>query len=321
MKTAAAVVAATTFFALPALAQTNGLYNGGFEHLCTFGCGCTGPFAEGWHSAGCDSIALRRFVGDGLTPALAPVGTPGALTPRTGDAVYAIGTRGTGGFEGIHTDTTNFCYCDQTCQTSCPAPFPFFDPAWDYNGGDIVVRGWYMIPASDPLVGDMGGIKVAVKVGNQNVATIETLSISGHTDGQWVQFTQVFTRDDVQAHYECNTGVRPECGCNCVPMSPLPNRVNITLLRFAGDGSPTSGTIYWDDVTYEQLPPVNNCCRDDYNGDGDVGTDGDIEAFFACLAGNCCATCPPDADYNCDGDVGTDGDIEAFFRVLGGNDC
>jgi len=30
-------------------------------------------------------------------------------------------------------------------------------------------------------------------------------------------------------------------------------------------------------------------CSADFNGDGDVGTDADIEAFFACLAGNCCA--------------------------------
>jgi len=64
-----------------------------------------------------------------------------------------------------------------------------------------------------------------------------------------------------------------------------------------------------------------NCCRNDYNGDGDVGTDLDIENFFSCLGGNCCATCPPNADFNCDGDVGTDADIEAFFRVLGGGPC
>jgi hypothetical protein len=63
------------------------------------------------------------------------------------------------------------------------------------------------------------------------------------------------------------------------------------------------------------------CCRNDYNGDGAVGTDADIEAFFACLSGNCCATCPPNADFNCDGAVGTDADIESFFRVLSGGAC
>jgi Domain of unknown function (DUF5122) beta-propeller len=58
----------------------------------------------------------------------------------------------------------------------------------------------------------------------------------------------------------------------------------------------------------------------DFNGDGDVGTDSDIEAFFACLAGNCCAACGS-ADFNGDGDVGTDADIESFFRALGGAPC
>jgi hypothetical protein len=62
------------------------------------------------------------------------------------------------------------------------------------------------------------------------------------------------------------------------------------------------------------------CGSADFNGDGDVGTDSDIESFFACLSGACCATCGS-ADFNGDGDLGTDSDIEAFFRVLGGGGC
>jgi hypothetical protein len=66
----------------------------------------------------------------------------------------------------------------------------------------------------------------------------------------------------------------------------------------------------------------SSCGTSDFNGDGDFGTDQDIEAFFACLAGNCCPTCfPGGADFNGDGDIGTDQDIEAFFRVLGGGNC
>jgi hypothetical protein len=61
-------------------------------------------------------------------------------------------------------------------------------------------------------------------------------------------------------------------------------------------------------------------CRADFNSDGDVGTDQDIEDFFACLAGNCCATCGT-ADFDGDGELATDADIEAFFRVLAGNPC
>jgi len=58
----------------------------------------------------------------------------------------------------------------------------------------------------------------------------------------------------------------------------------------------------------------------DFNHDGDVATDQDIEAFFACLAGTCCPLCSS-ADFNGDGDVGTDADIESFFRVLAGGSC
>ncbi len=65
---------------------------------------------------------------------------------------------------------------------------------------------------------------------------------------------------------------------------------------------------------------MHNVCTADFDGDGDVGTDADIEAFFRCLSGNCCAACLP-ADFDGDGDVGTDADIESFFRVLAGGEC
>ncbi len=64
------------------------------------------------------------------------------------------------------------------------------------------------------------------------------------------------------------------------------------------------------------------CGTADFDGDGDSGTDADIEAFFACLAGSCCAPCHPGgSDFDGDGDAGTDADIEAFFRVLAGGSC
>jgi hypothetical protein len=64
----------------------------------------------------------------------------------------------------------------------------------------------------------------------------------------------------------------------------------------------------------------NPCWGPDFDGDGVTGTDGDIEAFFACLAGDCCALCGS-VDFNSDGDTGTDADIEGFFRVLSGGPC
>jgi hypothetical protein len=68
--------------------------------------------------------------------------------------------------------------------------------------------------------------------------------------------------------------------------------------------------------------PPAHCGSADFNCDGDVGTDADIESFFACLAGTCPQLpCTNSADFNADGDIGTDADIESFFRVLGGGPC
>jgi hypothetical protein len=71
-------------------------------------------------------------------------------------------------------------------------------------------------------------------------------------------------------------------------------------------------------VQYTPRPP--GACRADFDGDGDARTDADIEAFFACIAGNCCASCGS-ADFDGNGDAGTDADIESFFRVLAGGPC
>jgi hypothetical protein len=77
-----------------------------------------------------------------------------------------------------------------------------------------------------------------------------------------------------------------------------------------------------DHEMMRQFQVILPCGTSDFNGDGDFGTDADIEAFFACLGGNCCPTCyPGGSDFNQDGDFGTDGDIESFFRVLGGGNC
>jgi len=72
--------------------------------------------------------------------------------------------------------------------------------------------------------------------------------------------------------------------------------------------------------TSATLTVTSPCGSPDFDGDGDAGTDLDIEAFFACLGGDCCATCGS-PDFDGDGDAGTDLDIEAFVRVLGGGAC
>jgi hypothetical protein len=86
-------------------------------------------------------------------------------------------------------------------------------------------------------------------------------------------------------------------------------------------GSMWVGNAQGDDELDELIFEVGVApCHSDFNGDGDFGTDQDIEEFFRCLAGNCCAACGS-SDFNGDGDFGTDQDIEAFFRVLAGGEC
>jgi RHS repeat-associated protein len=65
------------------------------------------------------------------------------------------------------------------------------------------------------------------------------------------------------------------------------------------------------------IPTVYYAFSADFNGDGDIATDADIEDFFACLSGSCCATCGS-ADFNGDGDIGNDLDISDFFLALAG---
>jgi probable HAF family extracellular repeat protein len=86
-------------------------------------------------------------------------------------------------------------------------------------------------------------------------------------------------------------------------------------LKIVGYGTHNGRTESW-------LASLPRCGSADFNCDGAVATDSDIEAFFACLSGNCPPPpCTSSADFNGDGASGTDADIEAFFRVLAGGTC
>jgi uncharacterized membrane protein len=101
-------------------------------------------------------------------------------------------------------------------------------------------------------------------------------------------------------------------------ISHVPTPWVISDARAVSDRGLIAGQVMSGDQSYAALLVPG--CSADFNNDGDIGTDADIEAFFACLAGNCCAVCGS-ADFNGDGDIGTDVDIESFFRVLGGGSC
>jgi hypothetical protein len=107
---------------------------------------------------------------------------------------------------------------------------------------------------------------------------------------------------------------------------PFASNLNISFNVTDSNGTtlvPAMRTQGFEIVWFKMVvgtPPT--CGTSDFNGDADFGTDADIEAFFACLGGNCCASCwSGGSDFNGDGDFGTDQDIESFFRVLGGGIC
>jgi hypothetical protein len=96
---------------------------------------------------------------------------------------------------------------------------------------------------------------------------------------------------------------------------------DLNVRAINGDGSVFAGIALHNGVQRGfvlRLHPI--CGSADFNHDGDVGTDADINDFFSCLSGDCCPSCPT-PDFNGDGDIGTDADIEAFFRVLAGGSC
>ncbi len=67
-------------------------------------------------------------------------------------------------------------------------------------------------------------------------------------------------------------------------------------------------------------PRATGNCNPDFDGDGDPGTDADVEAFFRAMAGVACPTCGS-TDIDGDGEAATDFDVEAFFRAMAGLPC
>jgi hypothetical protein len=113
-----------------------------------------------------------------------------------------------------------------------------------------------------------------------------------------------------------------------------PNQAAISLPHY---GPPANGNVvtgYWvhgpSDWSLTPAQPAfgagmlgldpAGCCTNDFNHNGEIVEDSDIEDFFRCLGGDCCSSCAG-PDFNCDGDAATDADIESFFRVYAGGPC
>jgi hypothetical protein len=140
-------------------------------------------------------------------------------------------------------------------------------------------------------------------------------------DGQPVSFTATAVGEPLTWTWLCRGSPVVQDGRVQVETSADGHTSTITFASTVGTDGALYNCIVSDGCT--SIPSstfrlyVNSA---DFNGDGDIGTDSDIAAFFACLSGSCCPTCGS-ADFNGDGDIGTDADIESFFRVLGGGPC
>lgn len=192
---------------------------------------------------------------------------------RTGTRSVYLAAGSLNNFIGITTDTVNIYIASR----------PYYDPIIDWYGGNIRATMWYLIPADAAVVGGGGGIKLDVKLFNQNYATLDgRWDIQGTTNGQWVKYEVVWNKADIKQKVWINATENCEGGCfvnNGPPpygVPPYPSRVKVTPARWNGTsgGGAGSNTIYIDDLSIVQDPS----CPADFNGD-DMVDDADFSIF------------------------------------------
>ncbi len=288
---------------MAAQGQTPGpLTNGSFETQNPF----NSNEPRGWHNASNPSQAVyRKSPTDGLTPtAIMRTGTRSIMlrpVPGSGNDTVRAWT----------TDVQNFFV----------PGFPFYDPYYAQGAGNVVVRGYYAIPATDPIsdTRENVGMRLDLKLGNQNFASKdihENTLINGHTNGAWVFFEAVFSEADIAQRVA-------DSAANGFPLPPgtYVDHCKITLSRFANfpEGVTSNGVIFWEDMTYQQI--VAPTCTLDYNLDTVVNPDdlGDfITDYYTDPAiagpGGYAVPCPENAaPYN--------QGYKAAFVIGGGGQC
>ncbi len=193
---------------------------------------------------------------------------------RTGDRSVFLGPPALNAFIGITTDTVNIYLPTR----------PYYDPTINWYGGNVRVSMWYLIPADHAVVGGGGGIRLDVKLFNQNYGTQDGLwDIQGDTGGSWVKYEVVWNKADIKQKVWINATENCEGGCfvnNGPPpygVPPYPSRVKVTPGRWGGESGGGAGTnaIYIDDLSVVQDPS----CPADYNGDN-VVDDTDFTLFI-----------------------------------------
>jgi hypothetical protein len=184
-------------------AGQNLVHNGGFEIP-----NASNPsLPEGW---GAFNTARYRTIGDNMGPILV----------RTGSSSIELASGSD--FVGFTTNVFN------------PATLRYFDPVYVYQGGPATVSGYYAIPADQPLTGANAGIKLEFRRDNSSIyEAFESLTINGHTNGQWVYFSMTILNGQINPNFP-----------------PFPTSVSILPMRFGASSS--TGTIFWDDISFVQ---------------------------------------------------------------------
>lgn len=192
---------------------------------------------------------------------------------RTGVRSMSLGPTALNNFVGFTTDIVNIYLPTR----------PYYDPSIDWYGGNIHATMWYLIPEGESVVGGGGGLKLDVKLFNQNYATLDgAWDIQGTTGGQWVKYEVVWNKADMKQKVWINATENCDGGCfinNGPPpygVPPYPSRVKVTPGRWGGESGGGAGTnsIYIDDLSVVQ----DHSCPADYNGD-DLVDDSDFVIF------------------------------------------
>jgi hypothetical protein len=241
---------------------------------------------------------------------------PGSPPPvRTGFRSVEVGTEGNGGFRGFSTDTLNYF---MPMGDPFNPWFPYYDVAIDPNGPDIEVTVWYFIPANAPLnqpnppLGPdaprerpllKANVKLALPNGRPSFQDATTHEVFAPVDaplGQWNQLRLVISMSE--ARQMAQEGWN---NCLCFPSGnpALENppyrslhRLKVTFGRFVGDGTPTSGTVFFDDLQVIQggLGPQPCNPADIAQTDASPGPDGCVDNgdFGLFIASFFSASCP-----------------------------
>jgi hypothetical protein len=193
----------------------------------------------------------------------------------------------------------------------------------DFTGADHWLVGGNL---NDDSVIDILDFGAFVGQYNANYGTGDTTCSTpfpqADISGNGIVFTDDFTFIQINflkvSDADCCGGLRPAG----IPSIPVAKLIKMGHPEMAAADLNHDGWVDEADMALFASNNISHCGSPDFNCDGDVGTDADIESFFSCLAGNCpSAPCTSSADFNGDGDVGTDADIESFFRVLAGGHC